>query len=343
MYARFLSTVLTLSILFISPVAGLNYFVDPYGYFRTDFSGQKTEPNQQLVKMKYIIDNPAKYDCFIFGSSRCGNMDPKKIPDKKAYNMTYSEGLPAEWLGNIKTMLEHGVTVKTVIICLDDFSFRLNPADHESQWMRLSYRENMQPIYWRYVLRFPQAEVIKPYFNKQPAAVFYDIYDSGRPLHPEVDEAIEKEPEKHINDSKFWVPMKHEEERIAQTIEEIRQIKALTDQNKIELILVMNPIHITTYMGNNREELYRFQQELVKIAPFWDFSAPSSVTTNNYYFYETSHYRPLVGDWMVARMFGLNGKDLPVEFGTCVGKDTVESYLQKVREKAQTAHINSFY
>lgn len=343
MYGRFLSAVLTLSLLFISPVAGLNYFVDPYGYFRTDFSKQKTEPNQQLVKMKYILDNPAKYDCLIFGSSRCGNMDPKKIPDRKAYNMTYSEGLPAEWLSNLKTMLENGVTVKMVIICLDDFSFRLNPADHENQWMRLSYRENMQPIYWRYVLRIPQAEVIKPYFNKQPAAVFFDIYDSGRPLHPAVDEAIEKDPEKHITDSKFWVPMKHEEERIAQTIEEIKQIKALTDQNKIELIVVMNPIHITTYMGNNREELYRFQQELVQIAPCWDFSPPSSVTTNNYYFYETSHYRPVVGDWMSARIFQLNGNDLPVDFGTYVDKENIALHQQKVREKAKTAQINSFY
>lgn len=340
MYERFLSAVLTLSFLFISPVAGLNYYVDPYGYFRTDFSRQKTEPNQQLVKMKYILKNPAKYDCFIFGSSRCGNIDPKKIPNREAYNMTYSEGLPAEWLANLKTMLQHGVAVKTVIICLDDFSFRLDPADHESQWMRLSYRENMQPVYWRYVLRIPQAEVIKPYFDKQPASVFYDIYDSGRPLHPEVDEAIEKDPEKHINDSKFWVPMKHEEERIAQTIEEIRQIKTITDQNGIELITIMNPIHITTYMGNNREELYQFQRELVKITPFWDFSPPSSVTTNNYYFYETSHYRPLVGDWMIERIYHLPGKDLPADFGTCVDKENIDSHLREVREKATTVHIN---
>lgn len=335
MYARFLSTVLTLSMLFISPVAGLNYFVDPYGYFRTDFSQQKTEPNQQLIKMKYIIENPAKYDCFIFGSSRCGNMDPKKIPARKAYNMTYSEGLPAEWLANIKTLLEHGVTVKTVIICLDDFSFRLNPADHENQWMRLSYRENMQPIYWRYVLRIPQAEVIKPYFNKEPAVVFYDIYDSGRPLHPEVDEAIEKDPEKHINDSKFWVPMKHEEECIAPTIEEIKQIKILADQNKIELIVVMNPIHITTYIGNNREELYQFQRELVKITPFYDFSVPSSVTTNNYYFYETSHYRPMVGDWMIQRIFQIDSKDLPKDFGTYVTIDNIEAQISVAQSRAK--------
>jgi DNA-binding transcriptional MerR regulator len=334
MYARFLSTVLTLSMLFISPVAGLNYFVDPYGYFRTDFRKQKTEPNQQLVKMKYIIENPTKYDCFIFGSSRCGNMDPKKIPDRKAYNMTYSEGLPAEWLANIKTMLEHGVTVKTIIICLDDFSFRLNPADHVNQWMRLAYRENMQPIYWRYVLRIPQPEVIKPYFDKEPSQVFFDIYDSGRPLHPQVDEAIEKDPEKHITDSKFWVPMKHEEERIAPTIEEIKQIKTLTDQNKIELIMVMNPIHITTYMGNNREELYRFQQELVKITPFYDFSPPSRVTTNNYYFYETSHYRTLVGDWMIARIYGLDNKDLFGDFGTYV---TVDNISIQIKHAEQTA------
>lgn len=330
MYGRYMAAVVIWSLMLMSPVVGTNYYVDPYGYFRTDFTKQKIEPNQQVVKMKYILANPAKYDCFIFGSSRCGNLNPKKIPGRKSYNMTYSQGLPAEWRSNIEIMLKHGVAIKTLIICLDDFSFRIDPAEHESQWMRLPYREDMGSVYARYLLRIPQMEVLKPYFKDEPPANFFDIYDSGRPLHPQVDRAIELDPEKHINDPRFTWPMKHEGERIEATIAEIKRIKELAEQSQIELIVLMNPVHITSYKANNLEEFNRFKGELAKITPFWDFSPPSSVTTNNYYFYETSHYRPMVGDWMIQLMYQIHNKYLPGDFGEYVTNESVASHISRV-------------
>jgi len=97
----------------------------------------------------------------------------------------------------------------------------------------------------------------------------------------------------------------------------------------------MNPIHITTYMGNNREELYRFQQELVKITPFYDFSPPSSVTTNNYYFYETSHYRPLVGDWMIQKILKMDNRGLSKDFGVYVMEENIEEQVNFARFRAE--------
>lgn len=55
------------------------------------------------------------------------------------YNMTYSEGLPQEWLEDIELFLKHGVCIRQVILGLDDFSFRVNPQDHHSQELRLRY------------------------------------------------------------------------------------------------------------------------------------------------------------------------------------------------------------
>ena len=82
------------------------------------------------MKVRYLLENPTKYDAYCFGSSRVGNIDLTKIEDgHRYYNMTYSEGLPEEWLADVKIMLKHQVTIKRILVGCDDFSFRVDPCE----------------------------------------------------------------------------------------------------------------------------------------------------------------------------------------------------------------------
>ena len=75
--------------------------VDPYNVFHWQkIRDNGVEPNSNYIKMQYILHNPDKFDSFLFGSSRTGFVDVENIPDGKWYNMSYSEGLPAEHLEN---------------------------------------------------------------------------------------------------------------------------------------------------------------------------------------------------------------------------------------------------
>ena len=132
-----------------------NYIFDSSGVFNTDFSVKRVEPNQHFVKMRYILSNPEKYNAFCFGSSRIGNIDLNKIDNGlRYYNMTYSEGLPEEWLLDLQDMVKHGVSIKQVMIGLDDFSIRVDPKQHENDLLRVPYRDDtLWKTYALYLLK----------------------------------------------------------------------------------------------------------------------------------------------------------------------------------------------
>lgn len=312
---KFVSRFLCLTCLPILLIAGYNVWNDTSGLYNTDFSQPRPEPNQHFVKMRYLLANPTKYDAFCFGSSRVGNIDLQKIPSScRYYNMTYSEGLPQECLNDLTILLHHHVTVKQVMLGLDDFSFRVNPQSHETQYLRIPYKENNLPTYFAYLMKKPE----KPYqkLNIDKRSIF-DIYDSGRPLHPAPDEDIEAHPEKHQQEMNKKKPTLYTGNRIAQTIQNIHDIKQICTENNIELIVFINPIHHKTYEANNLDEFDTFKRELAKITPYYDFSGLNRITTNDYYYYETSHYRPIVGDMIIHRIFDMP-KDAETDFGKYV-------------------------
>lgn len=308
-------------------VIGYNYKFDTSGLYNKDFSVPRVEPNQHFVKMQYLLDNPLKYDAYCFGSSRVGNIDLKKINNGyNYYNMTYSEGIPKEWLEDIKILIKHNVSIKQIMIGIDDFSFRVNPESHESQYLRKPYQENNFNTYISYILKMPS----KPVTDKGIMSIF-DIYDSGRPLHPAVDERIESDIEGHINGEKFRKGTPYGGNRIDKTIAEIKEIKEITAANGIELIVFINPINLLTYRANNLEEFDEFKRELAEITSYYDFSGLNDITKNNYYYYETSHYRPLVGDMIVNRIFNEPEND-DSKFGYWVTKDNVNAHIKTLNK-----------
>ncbi|WP_295159133.1 hypothetical protein [Selenomonas sp. AE3005] len=307
-----------------------NYKFDTSGLLNRDFSEKRSvEPNQHFVKMRYILSTPQKYNAFCFGSSRVGNIDLEKISNGlKYYNMTYSQGIPAEWLDDLKMMIKHGVVIKQVMIGIDDFSFRVSPEIHKGQWLRIPYEDgkNMK-TYFSYLMKRPR----RPDTSAEKKGSIFDIYGTGRPLHPEPDELIEADIEKHLMDVRFLNPTHYEGNRIKETISELHQLKEICDEKGIELIVFINPINAVTYRDTNMQEFNEFKYQLAQIMDYYDFSGLNDITTNNYYYYETSHYRPLVGDMIINRIFH-NGND---DFGYYVTKENVENHLQKLDAQLQ--------
>ena len=299
---KFVYQFLIFTILILLSISFYNYFNDPYGIFRGDFSKPRpTEPNQHFVKIEYLIKNPEKYNAFCFGSSRVGNLDLTKINNNlKYYNMTYSAGLPQEWLDDIEILLNNNIKISQIMLGIDDFSFRVDPISHHHDYLRIPYHENNLKTYFTLLLKTPSRPL---FLFDQSKSSFFDIYNTGRPLHPQADEYIENNTEKHINDKKFNIPCHYTGNRIVETIKSIKEIKELALKNNIDLIVFINPIHKTTYLDNDLKEFNEFKRQLIKITNYYDFSGLNDITTNNYNYYETSHYRPLVGDMMLDVMF----------------------------------------
>lgn len=308
---------------------GFNYYMDEYGLFRGNYDMPKNSIPERFVKIRYLLGHPNQYDAFCFGSSRVGVLDFSHLGNGLMYyNMSYSHGVPQEWLEDLKLLLAHGVTIKQVLIGLDDISYIEDPERHKSNLFLAHY----EAYNWKTYLTFL---TVRPFmFRKAEHTVNYDMYDTGRRFYNQAEQLIEEDPDKHIRDPKFKESSHQIGDRVDATISELREIKQLAEEHGIDLIVFINPTHKTTYLALDRTEFDVFKRKLADVTGYYDFSGLNSVTENNYNYYDTAHYRSLVGNMMIDRMFGTGTP--PQDFGVWVTENNVEEHIRALESQANS-------
>ncbi len=325
-YKKFILRFIVLVCIFLGIIMFINYKIDCYGIFTSDYNKVGQETNNNFIKSKYIIENPEKFDSFIFGSSRVEYIPVENLQCGKFYNMTYVQGIPSEWLDTIKTFKENNVNMKNIIIAIDDFSATIFPEEHKNSPNLLSYSDinnNISNIIKYYLLKNPFDERSKAIL-KNGRASNVNIEGIGRVVR--IDDESFYSSDDHLNKEMFQRPTilgNYENNRIDEVIREIQEIKKLCNDSNIELTVIFNPLHITTYENQNKEKLSEFKSRLAEIIDYWDFNNINEVTTNNYYWYETSHYREIVGAMILKTIYGneYNGEiNIPDNFGVLIKK-----------------------
>ncbi len=326
----------------LGSVGLINYIVDPYGFFRYgtwrhDVSHQFIAPSENFIKTRYIALNPQKYDCLIFGSSRVNGIDGRQVKDATCYNMQYGAGLPRNHLDNLRYIVKKGARPRIVLIGLDEFSYKYNPAERFTDYVRHPYPPTVQEstalFYLKYLMSSLKSlkEPLEGFMGKrQPVA--YDHYGTGLMLpSAETERLIESDPAKHAKDPIFQKPWLSEGDRMGETLKELRETVDLLKAHGIRLIFFINPIHKTTYLATGLEKFFLFEKELSRITDFYDFSGLNSITTNNYYYYETSHYRLKVGALILARIFNDSSVKVPDDFGVLVTGGNIDQHLADLK------------
>lgn len=324
---RFFCVLLSSMLVLCAGTAAVNIERDPLGILRGDFSGVRQEPDQHFVKMRYILSHPDRYDSFAFGSSRMAKIDLSRAGDGW-YCLSYSQGASDEWLADLKQLLAAGVPVRRLLIGLDDASFRLPPGIHEGNFdFRRPYHPYDVPFYLQELFRRPQ----------RPDAAFiaahgsiFDIYGTGRVFVPErVDAAIDANPAAHAQDERLFSSSAYRGNHMEETLTTLKELKSLAETHGIEITFFFHPIYQTTYMDNDAEELDAFKRQLAAITDYYDFSGLNAVTQAPQCYYESSHYRPSVGDKIVDRIYG-NAPESANGFGAYVTASTVDAHLAQL-------------
>jgi hypothetical protein len=343
-YRRFNLIVISVAASLCAVIVTLNYVLDPFGLFKRDFLKQKRAPMERFIKMRHIVNNPAKYDSFLFGSSRVGKIDVHRIKGGHYYNMNYSEAVPGEYLKDIHFLISRNVVIKNLLIGLDDFSYKVDPATHLTSAMRRPYGSTLENVrvYMECLLAMPRTTWIREWLDKKPGKVFYDIHESGMVLHKQEDVRIERNIYAHVNHKKFRKPFYYRGDRIRETIDDILEIKRLCNANNIYCMFFINPIHKTTYLDGDPLQLDRFKRELVTITDFYDFSGFNSITIDNYCYYETSHYRYFVADLVLARIYGDDSLTVPEDFGVLVNKNNIDAHLHTLKQRQESSDLLRF-
>lgn len=322
-------------------VASTVYF-DTFNVFHwKNIRFTSAEPNKNFVKTKYVINNPQKFNAFVFGSSRVGHLPQKRLPKESDairlnwYNMTYSEGIPGEHLLTMKTLLKNGVKIKAVIVEFDNISMYASIEQHKAQLLRMPYQvydENEFAFFLPYLKTPTAPTIIKQTLHydrtshKEESENFYNYSCSGG------DFSLAENPDmKRYECGKISYTQKN-------AYKDLEDIVSLCAQNGIELILFTTPMYQTTYLDSVEAGYFDFLRSVAQKCSFYNFSSLNNYTTDPHYYFEWSHYRPALGLEIEKVLFGSEEEKAEVRraaaddfFGTEVNRDNIEEVLQNLQ------------
>lgn len=343
--AKFLVFSLILGIVFI-PV---NYIIDPYNIFHWDSPVDNgVEPNKNFIKTKYVINNPDKFDSFLFGSSRAGFMDIdylSELTGDKWYDMASSEAVVKEHVNTLKVLLKNGVKPKNVFVMVDDIAAFVDPAMHVNMLYRVPYPTggvvSKLEFYVKYCDLFTTAEslnVIKEHISEDP-----DYADRFRRTGTErLDKETYFDPTLPQFQEGYWAD--YYEYRVPEALDDMRALVELCKTNNIKLTVVTNPLYYLTYERAVQNGYLDYIEGLADITEFYNFSSLSEITLDYMNYYETSHFTPDVSRMMIAvtqgrgedvlSEYSYDANELALEgFGVRVDKDNINDVIAVLKGK----------
>jgi hypothetical protein len=345
--SQWLKITLLLTASFTCIVVIINIFIDTYGVYLSLFSINKelklnslnriAELNQQIFNTEYILRHRDKFDSFLFGSSRVGLIDTSKITGGNFYNMSYPLGAPAEHLAIIKTFLQKDVKIKTIIIGLDEFSFSVNTKLHQTKLFTIMHPavsgKNLLIIFYKYFLRIPKLLELANGIKILQFGKFEDkltISEHGLNLGWMNKEKVLVATGIPFfsNETITYAPYDYDEKAVDQALSELQEIIFLAKEYNFKLIFFINPIYSKLYL-NSAAGLFPIKEKLALMTDYYDFSGMSFITNNSYYSYDGDHYRYIVGDMIIKKIFDSGKINVPQDFGVFVTSRNVSKHIKQ--------------
>jgi hypothetical protein len=330
-------------------IIAVNFYVDHHAVRLSLFSLNKEIQqtiypdgiNQHMFNPEVIFRQPEKFDSFLFGSSRVAAIDVANIQAGKFYNMSYSQGLPAQHLAVIKSFLQRGVKIKSVVIGLDEFCFSLSASAHQKQLLRIMHPDIGGPgrveIFGMYFFRKPSLNELARWrdrvlYGKMDGRII--INSQGVHLGWSQKEKIlqaTKKPIFQFNIQKYE-PFTYGKEETDESFAAIEELINLSYAQGFPVTFFITPFYSNFYL-NYAEGLLSIKERLAKLTNYYDFSGINSITTNDLNYYEESHYRYQVGDMIISRIFGSGSVKLPDDFGVLVTRQNVGRHLKDQQQE----------
>ncbi len=324
----------------ISLLCLTNLIVDPFDIFGVGILPRPRLDNLRSIKIRYLREHHDLYDSYIFGSSRIGILDPvwleRYLPERRFYNMFVPGSSPYDQVRHLRYFLRQGYTVKRIFLQYDIEPEYAPPPD--MLFMRLHplvTGENPVVAKARYLVLFSRdALEAKLRYNFDPPSVVY-YPASGHMIDLEKERWIEAHPEEHLaREGTFHERVTREPVFpgwvLQQKLDGLSEFVALCRRHDIVLDVAVTP-HNQIYLDRQNRQGYLYElRRLAEITGgYWDFSGYNSVTTNNLNYFESSHYRPQVAFWLLARIYEQEPQSVPADFGRYVTPANLAGYLAR--------------
>lgn len=336
-----------------------NYIIDPHNIFKTKtysrFNVKKIELNEYLQQARAIVHQ--KPEVIFLGSSRVRiGLDPQYyelLTGEPAYNAGLSSSTPSIQLNYLKYALKNNPNVKTVVLGLDFAAFKENTKRH------VHYDEERLQTKW-YTFDDWTQQTLSISATKASLKVMYDNWFTtikyttdnyaldGRqkeeallPIREQLlgngENFYYVHLQSYIGEDGFYRNYKLSDEQM----DDFKKIIALCKENEIELFLFINPAHAMQWeaiqLAGIWDEFEQWKQELVSLAPIWDFSGfhAVSITPPDRFddYIDQSHYRKHIGNYIFQRMLHKNEEQVPLDFGVQLSEYNINEHLAVIRDQ----------
>ena len=344
---RFIQKVIVLLACYIPVAFALPVLYDPFNVFHYKNVRDTGSINSNYIKMRYILDNPDKFDAFILGSSKVSAVDVTRITDLRCYNMTRAWGTPKEYFDNLRVLVDNGIIPKTIFLGIDTASGWLDPSISERQLGTKPYPSGSAPKGLRY------AEFLASYCN--PAVYFsllttlrHKAKDSEayrRQFYENGGKARTEKPENPRWDNlAFQLQTRFVsrpiENRIDEGLNDIKNIIALCQQHAIRLIVFTSPLHEAEYRLFVEHGYLDFLRKLADISDYYNFAGINDISVDNANFDDVFHHNIETGDLVIDTI--VNGSAEPgllsQGFGVLVTKENVDGVLKNIIVRNSTGY-----
>lgn len=315
----------------------ISVIVDPYNiYHYKNVRMTSGEMNSRYVKTKYVLSQPNKFDSFIFGSSRVGYIHTEQLNSAGMhwYNMTYPNGILPEIKETIKTFIEQGIVPKNILIGIDAVDGN-NEKENIGDLLRKPYPTNFKDTVSFHFSYFNPAIAVEALFelekqeNQEEARQRF--YEYG---------GIYKEGVKSDSWGAWSVaditPMTETSERIYDSLEIVKEICQICEENNINLILFTTPLYISRYLEGMEQGYPIYIREIAKIHDIYSFSSINSINTNKLNYWEKEHFDSNIGNLVLQRIFAPEEFDsslMEEGFGVLVTEENAEDYYTFLMEQ----------
>lgn len=323
----------------------VNYIVDPYNIFHTKFLDRQVQQNVRFNKTEFLASNSDLYNSYLLGSSRIGTTETasleKYIPGSKFYNYSVGAGTVYDDLENLKFLLKNKGTVKNIYLQIDiDIiltCYRYPPDNYTVLFAPHMLNRNIYSYKMSYLTILPIEGIIdkiKKNINYELDYVREDFNNTGTWYVDAKEEYLKKDPKGYVAKENCFRESKArtvKDEKLQENLDALKQIVDICNENSINLIVFTTP-HNHILMDSIDIDAYMQVLEAVGgITEYWDFTGYNAITMDDTNYYETSHYRPQVGQMVAARIFGDPKMVLPNDFGIFVTHENLKSHMEKRR------------
>lgn len=335
-------------ILIIFGYALFNVLIDPFGVFGDpiiDWYSYNMTNNPRAAKIAYLDknENYKKYDSYMIGCSSTSSFSVEDLNHYLGGNFYNMIMYGADML-DVEQTCEYVIKeydAKNIVVNI--FLSNGTKYNLEEDPLTRSMHEKLDgksklSFYGRYLFLNPQyacakidalktdTYLTKPFdvFNVETGAYDKKVRDvesiSTLESYYEAYPVFKSYPQESL-----------EMTEIDTTVESIKRIKKMCEDNDVKLTFVMAPAYDEYVKYYREEQVEEFYKKIAEVTDYWDFTT-SSLTNESRFFYDETHFRNSMGKMAIAKMANSEDTYYPEDIGEYVTLENIDEHINKQRQ-----------